>query len=333
LPDPPARARTYQEVVARFAPDLAAIEEQILANLGSRNELLEAMAAHVVRSGGKRLRPLLVIVCARMSGYGADGHVPLGNAVEYLHAATLMHDDVLDEAALRRGAPSANAVWGNHLAVLGGDFLYTTAFDILLRSAPRPVIRALSRCSLELIEGEVLQRRWRSRPDLEEATYLRIVECKTASLISACCRTGAMLAGVDDARVEALAAYGRHLGLAFQIIDDTLDYFADQRRLGKVIGGDLRQGTVTLPLILLLAEPGLGPEQERIRGEVAAGALDDAAIARISALMLARGCRERALARAREHAAAARAALAPLAGSELHAALLAAAAYVTERDS
>ena len=132
----------------------------------------------------------------------------LGNVVEYLHAATLLHDDVLDDAALRRGAPSANRVWGNHLAVLGGDFLYTTAFDLLLASAPREVIRVLCRCSLDMIDGEVLQRRWRNRPDITEETYLAVVARKTASLISGCCRTGALLAGADAARVEALGRFG-----------------------------------------------------------------------------------------------------------------------------
>ena len=127
----------YRAVAERFAPDLAAVEEAIRANLGSPNELLETMAAHVVTAGGKRLRPLLVILCARLSGYAGRDHVPLANVVEFLHAATLLHDDVLDEAPLRRGSPSANSVWGNHLAVLGGDFLYTKAFDLLLAAAPR----------------------------------------------------------------------------------------------------------------------------------------------------------------------------------------------------
>lgn len=322
----------YQDLVTRFAPDLASVEAAIAANIASSNELLEAMAAHVVNSGGKRLRPLLVITTSRLCGYTGDEHVVLGNVVEYLHAATLLHDDVLDDAALRRGSPSANRVWGNHLAVLGGDFLYTTAFDLLLASAPREVIRILCRCSLDMIDGEVLQRRWRNRPEISEETYLAIVARKTASLISGCCRAGALLAGADRSRVEALGRFGISLGTAFQVIDDTLDYLADPSRLGKALGGDLRQGTVTLPLIHLLRREGLVAEQGRIRGLIERGEVDDAEIAAIAALLREHRCGESAMARAREFAADARLAIEPLRGTELHAALTAAADFVIDRD-
>jgi len=325
-------AGNYQELVLRFAPDLAAVEQAIAGNLASGNELLEAMASHVVKSGGKRLRPLLVILSARLSGYAGSGHIVLGNVVEYLHAATLLHDDVLDDAAVRRGAPSANRVWGNHLAVLGGDFLYTTAFDLLLASAPREVIRVLCRCSLDMIDGEVLQRRWRNRPEISEETYLTIVARKTASLISGCCRTGALLAGADPDRVEALGRFGSSLGTAFQVIDDTLDYLADPARLGKALGGDLRQGTVTLPLIHLLRQEGLAADQSRIRGLIERGAVDDRGIAEIASLLREHRCGESAMTRAREFAADARRAIEPLRGSDLHAALTAAADFVIDRD-
>jgi octaprenyl-diphosphate synthase len=325
-------AQGYQELVLRFAPDLAAVEAAIGDGIASSNELLEAMAGHVVKSGGKRLRPLLVILAARLSGYQGQVHIVLGNVVEYLHAATLLHDDVLDDATVRRGAPSANRVWGNHLAVLGGDFLYTTAFDLLLASAPREIIRVLCRCSLDMIDGEVLQRRWRSRPDITEETYLAVVARKTASLISGCCRTGALLAGAEPARVEALARYGSSLGSAFQVIDDTLDYLADPARLGKALGGDLRQGTVTLPLIHLLSRSGLGAEQARIRELIERGAVDDADVAAIAALLRQHRCGESAMARAREFADDARLALEPLRGTELHEALTAAADFVINRD-
>jgi octaprenyl-diphosphate synthase len=322
----------YQDLVLRFAPDLAAVEAAIAGNLASSNELLEAMAAHVVNSGGKRLRPLLVILASRLSGYTGNDHLVLGNVVEYLHAATLLHDDVLDDAALRRGSPSANRVWGNHLAVLGGDFLYTTAFDLLLSAAPREVIRVLCRCSLDMIDGEVLQRRWRNRPEISEETYLAVVARKTASLISGCCRTGALLAGAEPARVEALGRYGTSLGTAFQVIDDTLDYLADPARLGKALGGDLRQGTVTLPLIHLLRREGLAAEQSRIRGLIERGEIDDTGIAEIASLLREQRCGESAMARAREFAADARLAIEPLRGTELHAALTTAADFVINRD-
>jgi len=323
---------SYQDLVIRFAPDLAAVEAAIADNLFSSNELTEAIAAHVVKSGGKRLRPLLVILSSRLSGYTGNDHLVLGNVVEYLHAATLLHDDVLDDASLRRGSPSANRVWGNHLAVLGGDFLYTTAFDLLLSSAPREIIRVLCRCSLDMIDGEVLQRRWRNRPDISEETYLAVVARKTASLISGCCRTGALLAGADASRVEALGRFGSSLGTAFQVIDDTLDYLADPARLGKAIGGDLRQGTVTLPLIHLLRREGLAAEQSRIRGLIERGEVDDTGTAEIAALLREHRCGESAMARAREFAADARLAIEPLRGTELHSALTAAADFVINRD-
>jgi octaprenyl-diphosphate synthase len=325
-------AWSYQDLLCRFAADLTAVEASISVNLASSNELLEAMAAHVVKSGGKRLRPLLVILCSRLSNYEGDGHVVLGNVVEYLHAATLLHDDVLDDAELRRGSPAANRVWGNHLAVLGGDFLYTTAFDLLLAAAPREVIRILCRCSLDMIDGEVLQRRWRNRPDISEETYLAIVARKTASLISGCCRSGALLAGGDAGHVESLGRFGSSLGIAFQVIDDTLDYLADPSCLGKTLGGDLRQGTVTLPLIHLLQRDGLAGERERIRGLIERGAVDEAGIAEIAALLREHRCGESAMARAREFAADARQAIEPLRGTDLHTALTAAASFVIDRD-
>jgi octaprenyl-diphosphate synthase len=325
-------AWTYQGLTRRFAGDLAAVEQAIAANLGSDNELLATMAAHVATGGGKRLRPLLVILCARLGGYAGEGHIPLGNAVEYLHAATLLHDDVLDQAEVRRSAPSANALWGNHLAVLGGDFLYTTAFDLLLASAPREVIRVLCRCSLDMVDGEVLQRRWRNRPEIDEAAYLAIVARKTASLIAGCCRTGALIAGSEAKQVEALGRFGTSLGTAFQVIDDTLDYLADPARLGKALGGDLRQGTVTLPLIHLLRREGIRDEQQRIRDVIVRGEASEADVAWIAGLLREHRCGESAMARAREFAADARDALAPLAGTELRAALLAAADFVIERN-
>ena len=223
------------------------------------NELLEAMAAHVVNSGGKRLRPLLVILCR--PPLRLHRRRPSSCSATSSSTCTPRPCSTTTSSTMRRcdaASPSANRVWGNHLAVLGGDFLYTTAFDLLLSAAPREVIRVLCRCSLDMIDGEVLQRRWRNRPDISEETYLAIVARKTASLISGCCRTGALLAGADPSRVEALGRFGSSLGTAFQVIDDTLDYLADPARLGKALGGDLRQGTVTLP-----ADPPAAPRGPR----------------------------------------------------------------------
>jgi octaprenyl-diphosphate synthase len=314
-----------------FAPDLKAIEEAIFANLRSRNELLEKISTYIAASGGKRLRPLLAVLCARMNGYQGTDHIALGNIVEYLHAATLLHDDVLDNAAVRRGEPSANDCWGNHFAVLGGDFLYTTAFDLLLERFPRDIIRVLSRASLDMIEGEVLQRQWRGKTEITEETYFEIVSLKTASLISASCRAGSLLGGADSEEAGGLSDFGRSLGTAFQIIDDTLDYTADPDKLGKVIGGDLCQGTVTLPLIYLFQEGDLEPLRQQVTESMATGTIEKVTVGKITGLIRERGCGERSMAEAAAHAEAAKEALHPFTESPFYPALLSAADYIIHR--
>jgi octaprenyl-diphosphate synthase len=317
--------------VEYFAPDLKAVEEAIFANLRSRNKLLEKIGTYITDSGGKRLRPLLVILCARMNGYQGSDHIALGNIVEYLHAATLLHDDVLDNATVRRGTPSANDCWGNHFAVLGGDFLYTTAFDLLLERFPRDIIRALSRASLDMIEGEVLQRQWRGKTDITEETYFEIISLKTASLISASCRAGSLLGGSDPEQAKRLGDFGRSLGTAFQIIDDTLDYTADPDKLGKVLGGDLCQGTVTLPLIHLFQEKDLEPLRKEVTEAMAEGTVGKATVKKITDLLHERGCGQRSMARAAAEAEAAKEALLPFSDSPLYPALLSAADYIIHR--
>jgi octaprenyl-diphosphate synthase len=325
------QAWTFQSVVEYFARDLKAIEEAIFANLRSRNELLEKISTYITASGGKRLRPLLVVLCARMNGYQGRDHIALGNIVEYLHAATLLHDDVLDNATVRRGTPSANDCWGNHFAVLGGDFLYTSAFDLLLERFPRDIIRVLSRASLEMIEGEVLQRQWMGKTDIPEETYFEIIALKTASLISASCRAGSLLGGADPEQAGRLADFGRSLGTAFQVIDDTLDYTADPEKLGKVLGGDLCQGTVTLPLIYLFQEGDLEPLRKEVTGAMAEGKVGKDTVDKIKALLKERGCGKRSMAMAAAHAEDAKEALRPFSNSPLYPALLSAADYIIHR--
>lgn len=322
---------SYQEVLVRFADDLAAVERSIFENLESSSELLGAIGSYIASSGGKRLRPLLVILCSKLNGYEGKDHIVLGNVVEYLHAATLLHDDVLDDAPLRRGSPSANRRWGNHLAVLGGDFLYTSAFDLLLRRFPRDIIQILCRSSLDMIEGEVLQRQWNGRLDLTEGTYFRIIALKTASLISACCRTGALLGGASRDEALQLAEFGTGLGTAFQVIDDTLDYMAEREKLGKSLGGDLVQGTVTLPLIYLLREEGLVKEREELSEAVKRGGVEDALIDRIRGLLEERGSARKALEKAAGLARQSKEKLLPFEGSPLYPALTAAADYIIYR--
>jgi len=322
---------TYQQVLALFAADLGAIESAIFDTLASRNDLLQEIMTYIARSGGKRLRPLLACICAKLNGYEGSDHIALGSVVEYLHAATLLHDDVLDDAHLRRGSPSANSKWGNHLAVLGGDFLYTSAFDILLARFPRDIIRVLCRASMDMIEGEVLQRQWRGRIDISEETYFEVISLKTASLIAASCRSGGMLGGADQAAAADLEEFGRSLGMAFQIIDDTLDYMADEEKLGKILGGDLRQGTVTLPLIYLMQSLPEGQEKDRIRATVEGGEIADDFVYRIRALMDELGCARKALDTAASHAERSKESIRSFAGSPAYPALEAAADYIIHR--
>ena len=330
-PAKPSESWTFQEVLSRFSGDLQAVEQSIFDNLDSRSDLLQSVATYIARSGGKRLRPLLVCICARMLGYEGRDHISLGNVVEYLHAATLLHDDVLDNASVRRGAPSANTKWGNHFAVLGGDFLYTSAFDILLQRFHRDIIRALCRASMDMIEGEVLQKQWGGRLDISEETYFRIIALKTASLISASCRTGAMLGGADRRAADELGEFGRLLGTAFQIIDDTLDYTADPAKLGKILGGDLRQGTVTLPLIYLLQEPSLEGLRGELLEEVGRGQVGDATVHRVTEMLSTHHCAKRAMDTAARYAASSKQRLAPFSGSPLAPALSAAADFIIQR--
>lgn len=322
---------TFERVLERFAPDLEAIEKSILGNLNSRNEILGGITSYISRSGGKRLRPLLVCLCARLNGYEGPDHIALGNVVEYLHAATLLHDDVLDNATVRRGAPSANDKWGNHFAVLGGDYLYTSAFDILLAGFQRDIIKILCRSSLDMIEGEVLQRQWLGRLDLSEETYFRIIALKTASLIAGSCRSGALLGGAGEEDARALADFGELVGTAFQIIDDTLDYTADPDQLGKKIGGDLQQGTVTLPLIYLMEEPAAAGDLDGFSEMIASGSVDDGTVRRIVELLHEHDCAGRAMAKAAEYARSSKEKIRPFSASPVYPALLAAADFIIDR--
>jgi len=243
--------------------------------------MIRDLAEYVALAGGKRLRPILVLLCARLAavpGHAAGGEgraTRLGCVVELLHTATLIHDDVVDQAPLRRGRPSANARWGDDASVLVGDHLYSRCMALLVADGDLAVMEALAAAMVSMTEAEVFQLEKKRDGQLTEPDYLRIIRQKTATFMSACCRIGGLVAGFDGAAVAALAAYGEHLGVAFQIIDDSLDFDADVARLGKAIGADLREGKRTLPLIATLERatpaerarileamrrPGAGPE-------------------------------------------------------------------------
>ncbi|MBY0337774.1 MAG: polyprenyl synthetase family protein [Acetobacteraceae bacterium] len=222
--------------------------------------LIPQLAAHIVAAGGKRLRPLLTLAAARLCGYEGARHVALAACVEFIHTATLLHDDVVDESALRRGRASANALFGNKPSVLVGDFLFARAFQLMVEDGSLEVLAVLSSAAATIAEGEVLQLVTQNDTATTEAQYLEVIEGKTAALFAAATRVGALVADRPAKEADALEAYGRNLGIAFQLVDDALDYSAEQERLGKTVGDDFREGKITLPVLLAFRH---GSEAER----------------------------------------------------------------------
>jgi octaprenyl-diphosphate synthase len=231
--------------------DLEACNRAIVARMDSPVVLIPQLAAHIVAAGGKRLRPLLTLASARMCGYqNGDRHINLAACVEFIHTATLLHDDVVDESNLRRGFASANAVFGNKASVLVGDFLFARAFELMVDDGSLKMLGILAHASATIAEGEVLQLVTQNNLATTEAEYLKVIEGKTAALFTAACQVGAVVAGRSAAEEKALVDYGHNLGIAFQLVDDALDYAADQAVLGKTIGDDFREGKITLPVLV-----------------------------------------------------------------------------------
>jgi octaprenyl-diphosphate synthase len=225
----------------------------ILQLIDQEVPLIEQIAQHIIRSGGKRLRPALVIASAKLCGHEGTRHIDLAAAVEFLHTATLLHDDVVDESTMRRGDETANVIWSNQASVLVGDFLLSRAFQLMVRDGSLKVLELLSDTSAIISQGEVMQMMAAGELTTTEAEYLQIIGAKTAALFSAACAIGPLVTDRPDAEREALAHYGRSLGIAFQLVDDALDYAAAQAELGKTVGDDFRECKLTLPVILAYA--------------------------------------------------------------------------------
>jgi octaprenyl-diphosphate synthase len=247
-------------LVALVGDDLLACNRAIVERMDSPVALIPQLAAHLVAAGGKRLRPLLTLGAARMCGYEGLRHVHLAACVEFIHTATLLHDDVVDESLLRRGLASANAVFGNKASVLVGDFLFARAFQLMVADGSLRVLEILSNAAATIAEGEVLQLVTQNDLATTEERYLDVVRGKTAALFAAACQVGAVVADRPEAEETALSEYGMNLGIAFQLVDDALDYAADQATLGKTVGDDFREGKITLPVLAAYA---LGDAAER----------------------------------------------------------------------
>ncbi len=241
----------FNAVLARFQDDLLEVEKAIEASLASDVQLISTIGRHLFSGGGKRIRPLLLLASARLTGYRGPRATTHGCVVELIHTATLLHDDVVDEADQRRGVPTANATWGNHTSVLVGDYLFATSFSLMAADGDVRIMQAMAQAVTQLAEGEILQLVSTCKLTEEEDEYLDVVKRKTAALIRAACRIGAILGDAPPEAEEALALFGLETGMAFQLVDDALDYMAEEERLGKTVGKDLMEGHVTLPLIYL----------------------------------------------------------------------------------
>ena len=282
--------------------DLRSVNAVILQHMHSSVPLIPQLAGHIIAAGGKRLRPMLTLAAAKLCDYRGAHHVDLAAAVEFIHTATLLHDDVVDESDLRRGIPTANAVWSNQASVLVGDFLFSRAFQLMVGTGSLEVLRILSHAAATIAEGEVLQLTTTNDPETTEAAYLEVVRGKTAALFAAAARVGAVVAARPAAEAEALDQYGLHLGTAFQLIDDVLDYSAREATLGKTIGDDFREGKVTLPVILSFRRS--NPEERRFwRRTLADLDQQDADLGQAIAVMERHDALAETVARARVHAA------------------------------
>jgi octaprenyl-diphosphate synthase len=234
--------------------DLINVELQFRKDLESDVPLIRKVGEYVLSSGGKRVRPALLLLAARLCGYQGEKAVPLASVVEFIHTATLLHDDVVDSATLRRGLASANTLWGNEASVLVGDFLFSKSFSLMVAVGSLDILRILSDATTVIAEGEVMQLLCTGEIDLTEERYINVVRSKTAILMSAACEAGAILGGATSERQKALSDFGMSLGIAFQLMDDTLDYIATEEDFGKSIGHDLEEGKITLPLIHTLRQ-------------------------------------------------------------------------------
>ncbi len=250
----PLTTDALTRLTAMLEPELRATNQAIIARMESPVALIPQLAAHLVAAGGKRLRPLLTLASARLCGYEGTRQVALAACVEFIHTATLLHDDVVDESVLRRGFASANAVFGNKASVLVGDFLFARAFQLMVADGSLEVLRILSAAAATIAEGEVLQLTTQNDLGTTEQKYFDVIRGKTAALFAAACEVGAVIAERPAAHCAALARFGLDLGMAFQLVDDALDYAADEVELGKTVGDDFREGKLTYPVLLAIAD-------------------------------------------------------------------------------
>ena len=317
-----------QAIRALIKDDMEAVNELVHEKLRSGVPLIDQLGNYIVNSGGKRLRPALVLLSANCFAYPERDHIKLAAIIEFIHTATLLHDDVVDASMLRRGKATVNQRWGNEASVLVGDFLYSRAFQMMVEVQSAHIMAILADATNTIAEGEVQQLLNRRDPDTTEQRYLEVIHNKTAKLFEAAAQVGAIIAGQDQQTERAMAVYGKHLGIAYQLIDDVLDYSASSERLGKNIGDDLAEGKPTLPLLYALWH-GSNQQTAVIKSAIHHGGRRD--LEQINAAIEATGALGYTAERARKEASVAMDAIATLPQSEHQEALLALARFATER--
>jgi octaprenyl-diphosphate synthase len=329
LPFSPADA-TIDRLVERVHPDMLRVNTEIVTRTGSEVTMIPEVANHLISSGGKRLRPMLTLAMASLTGYSGDGHIKLAAAVEFMHTATLLHDDVVDESEMRRGQLAARMLWGNEASVLVGDFLLGQAFKMMVEVGSMRALEILSNAAAVIAEGEVMQLGAAKNTATTEDEYLAVIRAKTAELFAAACEVGPVLTNRPKAEAAACRSFGMNLGIAFQLVDDALDYGGKAAKLGKNVGDDFREGKITLPVVLSFRR---GSETERgfwtrtlEQGEVSDGDLETAV-----GLMTKHRALEDTIKRAQHYGAIARDALALFPESEMKQALEEAVEFCTAR--
>ena len=324
---------TAREIFDLVRDDLVLVEQELSRQTSTSFEPVSEITSYLLGGGGKRLRPALLLLSARYAGRSnSDGAIRLGAVVELLHSATLIHDDVIDSANTRRGRPSANSRWGNHRSVLVGDWLYMLSFQMALEERNFRILDILIDLTQEMVEGELIQLEKIGRIDVTEEDALRLATYKTACLFSGCARLGAVLGGLEDAGEEALAEYGRYAGLAFQLVDDLLDFTASEEQLGKPVLSDLKEGKVTLPLIYAM-ENGHRDARELVARVLEEKEFDSVRPETIVALVQESGALDRARSLAHEYADRAKACLNGHGDSEYARALLTLPDFILEREN
>jgi octaprenyl-diphosphate synthase len=325
------RSLTAREILDLVRPDLEKVEREINLESIASVEAVTSIGQYLQAGGGKRLRPTLLLLCSKLFGPTTETGIRLGAVVEMIHTATLVHDDVIDFAKTRRGRPSINVVWGNHTSVLAGDWLYMQAFHIALRERNFHILDILIGLTQAMVEGELLQLERIGKINISEADYMELVDRKTASLFSACARLGAVVSGADEENENRMGDFGWNLGIAFQLVDDVLDFTSREKILGKPVGNDLREGKVTLALIYAM-ERASADERRLVETVLSEGNYAQVPFLNVLQLLHRNDGVERAMDRAQEFTNKARASLQTFPDSPYQRALLALTDLVTERD-